>query len=155
MEIEQRHFVVAVAGHRIQPIQRHQVAAFQRFQRSAGAPHHRLQRQVGRLAPGLFGQRAHRQRLVGLAGAGRPFQVHPVRVVAHGNGAQLRQRAIGRADEGFQSLVLRVAQGKRQLRHYAHFRSGPFGASTIRVGLSMYESSTIAVFSPAYSSLSR
>ncbi len=75
---------------------------------------------------------------------------------SHRDRTQLRQRTVRRTDEGFQPLVLRVAQGERQLRNDAHLESGAFGeVSTMMVGVSMYESSTIADFSPAYRSLWR
>ncbi|MNO00101.1 hypothetical protein D3C81_2199080 [compost metagenome] len=75
---------------------------------------------------------------------------------AHRDRTQLRQRTVGCTDEGLKPLVLRIAQGERQLRDDAHCGSGAFGeVSTMIVGLSMYESSTIADFSPAYRSLWR
>jgi hypothetical protein len=77
VEIEQRDLVLAVAGNLVQAVQRHQFARFQPISaaRTAGGAG---QRHVGRQPSGLLGAGAHRQRLVGLAGSRRTFQVDPV-----------------------------------------------------------------------------
>ncbi len=115
-----------MARHRIQAIQRDQFALLQAIQRRRHPADCTGQRHVGRQAPGLLRAGTHRQRLVGLARARRTFQIDPVVAGTHRDRAQLRQRAVRRADEGLQALVPRVMQGQRKLRHTNHFGSGPF-----------------------------
>jgi len=125
VEIEQRDFIVAISGNRIEIVERDHVVAFECIECSAQPARGGFQRQVCRATSGCVGRRAGRQGEVGLADARRTGEEDPVRSLAGFIGTarmreftQLRERPSGRCNEGVEALVRRVSQRQRQLRRH-------------------------------------
>src|SRR5690606_22821083 len=114
----------------------------------------RLQWQIRWPATCLQCRRTGGERQVRLAGASGAGKEDPIMAATDSERAQLGQRAIRRADEGFKSLVWRITQGQGQLRH-THFGSTSFNTIAMSAGGSLRASSTIVGPWPAYNSLWR
>ncbi len=130
--VEQRDLVVAVAGDRVQAVEREQIGVFERVQRIAQAAGGGGNGQIGGAMTGRLGFGAGGEQQMGLAGAGRAADEDAAcRVLAARLRAQLRQRARGRGGEGLEALIGRKAQRQRQLRdgarRYGHAHAWSVG----------------------------
>ena len=113
-----------IAGDRFEPVERDQRRPSKRFERIAQAPAAVFSGRYAARAPGRFRGRARSQQHMGLADARGPGDEQPVAARRLPQRAHLRERAFGRADEGFEALVRRIAQGQRQLRRGHAIRCG-------------------------------